>query len=691
MKSLLRTNIAEMDGYVPGFQPDDMGSWIKLNTNENSYPPSPKVVEAILAELGTDGARLHTYPAATSQKLREVAGELYGFDPTWIIMANGSDEVLNNLIRACASEGDEIGYVHPSYSYYATLARIQGARVRTFSLTDDFRIADFPDSYEGKIFFLTTPNAPLGPAFPLDYIEELATRCTGLLVLDETYADFAGGTALELVRRHKNVVVTRSLSKSYALAGMRLGLAIGRPEIIAALDKIRDHYNLDRLAQAACVAALRDQDYLRDCCNKIRETREWFATELRARGYHVIPSQGNYLLGNDRPGADSPIRISEISYVKPDGSTDVVAISDGGQTASLQTRYGWVQVWSNGNWEYTPDPVLAHVGSDLFNDVLTYKIIDKDGDTSTNTKSISVNDTIPIISNPTQSIVYESSPFHTVFTGSLPVIRVADPFKVVFNDPASGGELYTADGQLITYSSTESVLTAHVYGDPTNIAFTITIKNATSTNAYFEFDLYQKLDHTLFTDTQFLDLSIAYKVQETDFVGSDIVTSFPNYPVSTADAAVFHVIVVDDTIVNSPTTGDDILLFDGTFSAPPFNGTPPVDMLGGTDTLLFPKTLTTLDFSTLNGKITNLEIIDLSVDGANSITNILGADVNAVTSSNSLYILGTSEDHVALNGFTQSNSDPLIYNLNGSNHLLNEYTNAVSGSTVFVEKDISMP
>ena len=304
MKRLLRTNIAEMDGYVPGFQPDDIGSWIKLNTNENSYPPSPRVVEAIQAELGTDGARLHTYPAATSQKLREVAGELYGFDPSWIIMANGSDEVLNNLIRACASEGDEIGYVHPSYSYYATLARIQGARVRTFSLTDDFRIADFPDTYGGRIFFLTTPNAPLGPAFPMDYIEELATRCSGLLVLDETYADFAGGTALELVRRHENVVVTRSLSKSYALAGMRLGLAIGRPEIIAALDKIRDHYNLDRLAQAACVAALGDQDYLRDCCNKIRETREWFASELRTRGYHVIPSQGNYLFASppDRNG-----------------------------------------------------------------------------------------------------------------------------------------------------------------------------------------------------------------------------------------------------------------------------------------------------------------------------------------------------------------------------------------------------
>jgi len=293
-----------MAGYVPGYQPPDIAAWIKLNTNENSYPPSPRVVEAILQELGPDGASLHTYPSASSAHLREVAGELYGYDPSWIIMANGSDEVLNNLIRAFAAEGEEIGYVHPSYSYYATLAEVQGARVRTFGLTDGFRIAGFPDRYEGKIFFLTTPNAPLGPAFPVEYIEELAGRCSGMLVLDETYADFADFNALELVKKYDNVVITRTLSKSYALAGMRLGLAIARPEVIAALDKIRDHYNLDRLAQAACVAALRDQDYLRDCCARIRETREWFSTELRTIGYEVIPSQGNYVFATppDRNG-----------------------------------------------------------------------------------------------------------------------------------------------------------------------------------------------------------------------------------------------------------------------------------------------------------------------------------------------------------------------------------------------------
>lgn len=300
----LRPNIASMDGYVPGFQPADVASWIKLNTNENPYPPSPKVVEAILAEVGSDGAALRTYPSASSQKLREAAGALYGFDPSWIIMANGSDEVLNNLIRACAGEGEDIGYVHPSYSYYSTLAEIQGAIVCTYGLSGSFTIEAFPEHYDGKVFFLTAPNSPLGFAFPLQYVEEIAQNCGGLLVIDEAYADFADWNALELVRKYENVVVTRTLSKSYALAGMRLGLAIARPEIIAALDKIRDHYNLDRLAQAACLAALEDQPYFRESCRRIIETREWFTRELTAIGYNVIPSQANFVFASppDRNG-----------------------------------------------------------------------------------------------------------------------------------------------------------------------------------------------------------------------------------------------------------------------------------------------------------------------------------------------------------------------------------------------------
>ena len=300
----LRPEIRDMAGYVPGFQPADEAAWIKLNTNENPYPPSPRVTEAILAEVGAVGDTLRKYPDAQSRLAREEAGRLYGFDPSWVIMANGSDELLNNLIRAFAGEGEEVAYVHPSYSYYATLAEIQGARIRTFRLTDDFKVADFPDRYEGKIFFLTSPNAPLGCAFSLDYIEALAGRCAGMLVVDEAYVDFADANSLELVRRYDNVVVTRTFSKSYSLAGMRLGLAIARPEVIAALDKIRDHYHLDRLALVAALAALQDQAHLQANVTRIRETRDWFSEQLRSFGYEVRPSQGNFVFASppDRNG-----------------------------------------------------------------------------------------------------------------------------------------------------------------------------------------------------------------------------------------------------------------------------------------------------------------------------------------------------------------------------------------------------
>ncbi len=310
----LRPNIRDMAGYVPGFQPPDEAAWIKLNTNENPFPPSPKVREAILAEVGADGGNLRKYPDAGSREMRRVAAELYGFDPSWVVTANGSDELLNNLIRAFVGEGEEVAYVHPSYSYYGTLAEVQGARIRTFGLTDGFRLADFPERYPGKLLFLTSPNAPLGFAFPLDYLEQLAQRCAGALVIDEAYVDFADGNALELVRRYENVIVTRTFSKSYALAGMRLGLAIARPPVIQALDKIRDHYHLDRLALAAASAALRDQDYLKEAVGKIRATRAWFVAELRRAGYRIIDSQTNFVFASP-PDSDGR-RVYDALYAR---------------------------------------------------------------------------------------------------------------------------------------------------------------------------------------------------------------------------------------------------------------------------------------------------------------------------------------------------------------------------------------
>ena len=299
----IRKNISSMVGYVPGFQPPDNEQWIKLNTNENPFPASPKVVAAISAELG-DGTSLSKYPDPPSSAGRNAAAELFGVDPSRVIMANGSDEILNNLIRAFADNGEEIGMVQPSYSYYATLAAIQGARVTTFDLGEDWKINKFPERFTGKIFFLTSPNSPLGITFQNDYIAELASRCDGILVVDEAYADFATENALELLETHNNIIITRTMSKSYSLAGMRIGLALGPVEVIDALDKIRDHYNLDRLAQAAATAALLDQEYLKNCVEQICSTREWFSSSLQALDYAVLPSQGNFVFAipPDRDG-----------------------------------------------------------------------------------------------------------------------------------------------------------------------------------------------------------------------------------------------------------------------------------------------------------------------------------------------------------------------------------------------------
>lgn len=297
----LRKNIAEMAGYVPGMQPKE-GGYIKLNTNENPYPPSPKVVEAIHAG---NGEMLRQYPEADSGTARQAAAAVYGFPPEWIIMGNGSDEILNNLIRAFVDQGEVIGHFDPSYSYYQTLADIQGAKTVGFPIDDTGVPLEFPETFTGKLFFLTSPNAPLGSYYDTEWIEELLPRMgEAILVIDEAYADFAQGNGLELVRKYPNVVVTRTFSKSYALAGMRLGLAIANPEIITALNKIRDHYNLDRLAQAAAAAALTDQDYLAEQVKRVCVTRERVRGELLDLRFAVPESAGNYLfvIPPDRDG-----------------------------------------------------------------------------------------------------------------------------------------------------------------------------------------------------------------------------------------------------------------------------------------------------------------------------------------------------------------------------------------------------
>jgi len=284
-------HVLDLHPYVPGKQPVGEG-WIKLNTNELPYPPSPLVAEAVAAEV----ARLPKYPSPTSAVLREEIAALHGVEAAQVIVGNGSDEILSMLVRAFAGPDREIGETFPSYSLYPVLAAIQNTTVRSVALGPDGALpVEEIARCSAPLFFLTTPNAPFGYGFALDALRAAVGSFGGVFVADEAYVDFGDTTAVELLAEFPNLVVTRTFSKSYGLAGLRVGYAVASSETIDLLDRIRDSYNVNRLSQAGALAALRDQDYLRAVVGKVRATRDRFSSALRERGWNVVPSQTNFV------------------------------------------------------------------------------------------------------------------------------------------------------------------------------------------------------------------------------------------------------------------------------------------------------------------------------------------------------------------------------------------------------------
>lgn len=281
-----------MTGYVPGELPEGSG-WIKLNANENPYPPSPRAIAAMHEAIET----VSRYPESTSRRVREAASECYQVPTDHIMVTNGSDEMLRILFQGCVGEGEEVVAFTPSYTYYATLASIQNASYREIPFTESFDLPREFDVTKAKLVLLPNPNAPTGTLFSLAEIERLCAATTqGLVVIDEAYADFAGYTALPLLAKHSNLVVTRSLSKSHGLAGLRVGLGFASPSILRELEKVRDYYNVDRIAQKGAEAALRDGGYLEMTLQAIRATRERLAQRLQELGFYVWPSAANFLL-----------------------------------------------------------------------------------------------------------------------------------------------------------------------------------------------------------------------------------------------------------------------------------------------------------------------------------------------------------------------------------------------------------
>ena len=316
---LIRPLVRGLHPYIPGEQPKIKGL-IKLNTNENPYPPSPKVLAATRAAVD---ARLRLYPNPTAQLLREKLARLHDCRPDNIIVGNGSDELLALAVRTFvepkagwASRRSQTGripalrcskalvqFLTPSYSLYPVLADIHGAACNAVPLNSDFTLPSLADlerarrwDFRAALTFVTTPNAPSGREYTTAQLDELCRAQKGVVLLDEAYVDFARENAMALALKYRHVLVARTFSKAYSLCFQRVGYGVGHPDLIAALHKIRDSYNVNGLGQVAALATLDDLPRYRANFRKIIATRERLSRELHALGFRVFPSQTNFIL-----------------------------------------------------------------------------------------------------------------------------------------------------------------------------------------------------------------------------------------------------------------------------------------------------------------------------------------------------------------------------------------------------------
>lgn len=291
--SFFRPAIDAMSGYVPGEQPQ-AGKFIKLNTNENPYPASAAVKRAIYAALESG---LQRYPDPLATAFRQRAAETFGVGPDWILCGNGSDEILTIVTRAFVGEGQLLRLPYPSYILYKSLAEIQGARSEEISFASDWSLPeDFASpAADLRLAFLPNPNSPSGTLVPPDAVLALAERLPCPLLVDEAYVDFAEQNCLALVKQSDKILVSRSLSKSYALAGLRFGFVVAQPHIIEGLVKIKDSYNCDALSIAAATAAIDDQTWLSETRAKIIATRERLTAGMREMGFCPVASQANFV------------------------------------------------------------------------------------------------------------------------------------------------------------------------------------------------------------------------------------------------------------------------------------------------------------------------------------------------------------------------------------------------------------
>lgn len=331
--SFVRVTVRDMEGYTPGEQPALGERVVKLNTNENPYPPSPAVIRAI-HEIEPE--MLRRYPNPTADIFRSAAAKTLGITPEMIIAGNGSDDILTIATRTFLSAGDTLAYPDPTYSLYHVLARLQDAKFAEIPWEKDYQLPiEGLLAAKAQAIYIANPNAPTGTFVSPLRIAELCRAFKGLVLVDEAYADFADDNCLSLVKQHANLVISRTFSKAYSLAGMRFGYAVAQPAVIHEMMKVKDSYNVDAVAMIAAAAAIQDQEYAREKWEQIKSERERVTAELVQLGWSVLPSRANFLLARapDGRGREAYLGLKAqgilVRYFDRPGLTDKIRITIG--------------------------------------------------------------------------------------------------------------------------------------------------------------------------------------------------------------------------------------------------------------------------------------------------------------------------------------------------------------------------
>ena len=291
-KSVVRRALQGFQAYTPGEQPPDGEGWVKLNTNESPLPPSPRVLEAI-KRAADDSLRL--YPSPTAQPAREAIARHFGMDPSCVLVGNGGDELIELCFRAFAGAGDEVAFPTPTYPLLEPLCRIHEAVASRHPIEMPWELPPSLGADPARLKFIVNPNSPTGALFDRSLIEAAVVASGGIVVIDEAYVDFAPQSCLPILERHENVLLLRTFSKSYALAGLRIGFALGSRDLIETIESVKDSYNVDRLAIVAAVAAIEDEDHHRKLVDEVVTNRDTLAGELANLGFELVPSSANFI------------------------------------------------------------------------------------------------------------------------------------------------------------------------------------------------------------------------------------------------------------------------------------------------------------------------------------------------------------------------------------------------------------